>query len=45
MPILGADGEVVAIIDMDCAVAGGFDEVDRRWLEVLAKLLGKACDW
>jgi L-methionine (R)-S-oxide reductase len=35
----------VAIIDIDCAVAGGFDETDRHYLEELAKLLGEACDW
>lgn len=37
--------KVVAIIDVDCAVAKGFDEVDRRWLEQLAIILGKGCDW
>lgn len=37
--------KVVAIIDVDCAVANGFDEVDRRWLERLADVLGKGCDW
>ena len=36
---------VKAIIDVDCKVVGGFDEVDRRWLEKLAVLLGGACDW
>ncbi|KAH8808072.1 GAF domain-like protein [Xylogone sp. PMI_703] len=36
---------VVAIIDVDCAVTGGFDEVDRVWLEKLAGLLGRSCDW
>lgn len=37
--------KVVAIIDVDCAVADGFDETDRRLLEELAGLLGQACDW
>jgi len=37
--------KVVAIIDIDCAVVGGFDEVDRKYLEELAKLLGRSCDW
>lgn len=36
---------VVGIIDIDCAVAEGFDEVDKRFLEQLAELIGKACDW
>ncbi|KAH7025970.1 GAF domain-like protein [Microdochium trichocladiopsis] len=37
--------KVVAIIDIDCAVVGGFDEVDRKYLEELAELLGRSCDW
>lgn len=37
--------QVVAIIDIDCAVAEGFDDTDRQYLEELAKLLGEACDW
>lgn len=48
VPIFGEkDGEkkVVAIIDIDCAVVNGFDEVDRKNLETLAELLGKGCDW
>jgi putative methionine-R-sulfoxide reductase with GAF domain len=38
-------GRVVAIIDIDCRVESGFDEVDREWLEKLAKSIGEACDW
>ncbi|KAM0285675.1 hypothetical protein ACHAQH_001381 [Verticillium albo-atrum] len=45
VPVVGAGGEVVAIIDVDCAVLDGFDEVDREWLERLAVLLAKGCDW
>ncbi|TPX13294.1 uncharacterized protein E0L32_006267 [Thyridium curvatum] len=45
----GADGggssRVVAIIDVDCAVPDGFDDVDRKWLERLAELVGRSCDW
>ncbi|KAF7585126.1 hypothetical protein BBP40_012277, partial [Aspergillus hancockii] len=44
VPIL-KDGETVAIIDVDCTEPDGFDEVDRKYLEELAKLLGEACDW
>ncbi|KAF4126282.1 L-methionine (R)-S-oxide reductase, partial [Geosmithia morbida] len=36
---------VVAIIDIDCAVLDGFDEVDQRHLEKLAGLLSRSCDW
>jgi L-methionine (R)-S-oxide reductase len=38
-------GEVVAIIDVDCMVKNGFDEVDKRALEELAEVLGRSCDW
>ncbi|KAJ6440444.1 GAF domain nucleotide-binding protein [Purpureocillium lavendulum] len=37
--------KVVAIIDVDCAALDGFDELDRKYLEELAELLGKSCDW
>lgn len=40
-----ATGKVVAIIDVDCAVVGGFDDTDRVWLERLARLLAEGCDW
>lgn len=38
-------GETVAIIDVDCAVEDGFDEVDRVGLERLAALIAGCCDW
>lgn len=43
----GEEGEkeVVGVIDVDCAEVAGFDEVDRVWLEKLAELLGRSCDW
>lgn len=37
--------QVVAIIDIDCAVVEGFDQEDQRYLEELAGLLADACDW
>ena len=47
VPVLRSEseGDVVAIIDIDCAELNGFDEIDQRWLEKLAILLGAACDW
>lgn len=50
VPILAdTDGsgvkKVVAIVDIDCAVENGFDELDRKYLEELAVLLGRSCDW
>ncbi|KAJ2974186.1 hypothetical protein NUW58_g8738 [Xylaria curta] len=41
----GDAGKVVAIIDVDCADLNGFDEVDRKYLERLAVLLARGCDW
>lgn len=38
-------GQTVAIIDVDCAEVGGFDEVDREGLEKLGRLLEGSCDW
>ncbi|KAI5462485.1 GAF domain nucleotide-binding protein [Mariannaea sp. PMI_226] len=45
--VANQDGEnkVVAIIDIDCAVLNGFDDVDKKNLEALADLLSKSCDW
>lgn len=37
--------QVVAIIDIDCAVEEGFDEEDQRKLEELADVLRDSCDW
>jgi L-methionine (R)-S-oxide reductase len=48
VPITVGEGDarrVVAIIDVDCAVVDGFDEVDRVWLERFAVVVGEACDW
>ncbi|KAK3360110.1 GAF domain-like protein [Lasiosphaeria hispida] len=45
VPIVVGDKGVVAIIDVDCAVPDGFDDLDRVWLEKLAELVGKSCDW
>lgn len=39
------EGQVVAIIDIDCAVKNGFDETDVAALEKLAKILASSCDW
>lgn len=48
VPIVVGDAEarrLVAIIDIDCAELNGFDEVDKRYLEKLAGLLARGCDW
>jgi L-methionine (R)-S-oxide reductase len=36
---------LVGVIDVDCADLKGFDEVDKVWLERLAALLARSCDW
>lgn len=48
VPIVVQEGDcskLVAIIDIDCADLNGFDEVDQRYLEQLAGLIAKSCDW
>ncbi len=38
-------GRTVAVIDVDCAVVDGFDELDKQGLESLGQLLAAGCDW
>ena len=45
VPIKNGRDEIVAILDIDCAVVGGFSDEDREGLEKLASFLGRACDW
>jgi L-methionine (R)-S-oxide reductase len=40
-----SSNKVVAVIDVDCTELEGFDEVDQIWLEKLAELLARSCDW
>lgn len=42
VPILGPDGSVVAVLDVDSNAPAAFDEVDQRWLETLCATLGAA---
>ncbi|KEQ87417.1 GAF domain-like protein [Aureobasidium pullulans EXF-150] len=39
------NGEVVAIIDVDCAVKDAFDDEDKKALEELAQLIADSCDF
>ncbi|KAF9925741.1 hypothetical protein FBU30_004509 [Linnemannia zychae] len=39
------DGRVIGVLDLDCEVTEGFDEVDQAGLETVAKYLVQACDW
>lgn len=48
VPIVVEDGgssKLVAIIDIDCAEVNGFDEIDQKYLEQLAELIGRSSDW
>lgn len=40
-----AKAVVVGVIDVDCKVENGFDQVDLEWLTRLAELIGRSCDW
>ena len=44
VPIV-VSGITVGVIDIDCAEVNGFDEIDGRELEKLARLLGDGCNW
>ena len=37
--------QLVAIIDIDCAVIRGFDQEDQEGLTELARLIAASCDW
>jgi len=39
VPVLGARGELIAVLDVDSTLPAAFDETDRRWLERLVALL------
>ena len=44
VPLL-VGGKTVAVVDVDCTVVGGFDEVDKEGLTELAAVLAEGCDW
>ena len=39
------EAKALGVIDVDCKVANGFDQVDLEWLTRLAGLIGRSCDW
>ena len=43
--LLMRSGQIVAIIDIDCAEVEGFDEEDEEGLVMLAELIAQSCDW
>lgn len=42
VPVFDADGDLVAVLDLDSTEPGAFDEVDARWLERLVRRLAEA---
>ena len=44
VPII-VQGEVVAIIDIDCAAIDGFDGLDEARVGEMCKVLAEGCDW
>lgn len=41
VPVVGADGDVIAVLDVDSDDAAAFDEIDREALEALCGELGR----
>jgi L-methionine (R)-S-oxide reductase len=41
VPVLGAAGEVIAVLDVDSTIPAAFDEVDRRHLEEIVSWLAE----
>lgn len=45
VPVMNAQGELVAVLDMDCPEKDGFSKDDQRQLEYIAKIVGERSDW
>ena len=41
VPVFDTDGAVTAVLDIDSRDLNTFDEVDKKWLEEIVKVLGK----
>lgn len=39
VPVFGSDGKVIAVLDIDSEHLGTFDDIDRKYLEDICKLL------
>ncbi|CEG38037.1 uncharacterized protein PHALS_06078 [Plasmopara halstedii] len=44
-PVLNKQGEVVALIDLDCPRKNGFSVDDERTIVQVARIISEACDW
>lgn len=45
VPIVGKDGQLRGVIDIDCLEREKFDEIDKEFLEQLAELIANGNDW
>ena len=39
VPVFGSDGKVIAVLDIDSEHLGTFDDIDRKYLEDICKLI------
>lgn len=39
VPLQGADGELIGVLDVDAPITNRFDEIDRKYLEEFATIL------
>ncbi|CAM9011321.1 hypothetical protein WICANDRAFT_29803 [Wickerhamomyces anomalus NRRL Y-366-8] len=45
VPIVGKDGVLRGVIDIDCLIKEGFNQIDQEFLEQLAGLIANGNDW
>ncbi|CAI5728904.1 hypothetical protein KXD40_008497 [Peronospora effusa] len=45
VPVLSKQGDVIALIDLDCPQKNGFSAEDERTFVKVARIMANACDW
>ncbi|GMF64552.1 unnamed protein product [Phytophthora lilii] len=45
VPVFDKQGEVIALIDLDCPEKNGFSAQDERTFVEVARVMSEACDW
>jgi L-methionine (R)-S-oxide reductase len=45
VPVFDKQGEVIALIDLDCPEKNGFSVADERTFVEVARVMSAACDW
>lgn len=43
VPVFGSDGKVMAVLDIDSERLATFDDIDRKYLEEICKLMEFNC--